>query len=1014
MSLGKIDDLVSQQALDQLDQLYLRLGITKDQMVSATEQAARFTAALSDTKSLQDFNAAQDKASASMQNVINTNATIISQQKEITTQTQTVTDAVKVKLTMDANADAVLKQVGGTLDANIKLLIQQKLELRNVSQEIKDLSKNYAGSVQSQNALAAKTQELTTRQISLKESIAQQNLVIRQQVKENNSAETSQDAMLARLNLLRKAYNSLSEEERNNAQVGGVMLAQIKELSTATGKINEEQGKYNDSVGKYENAIKSAISAYVPFGNQIVRSVDLFNTLTKETDAAGAATAGIGTRFAAFSIGEFAIGIAAATYYLQLFRNTGQDVEQFIGGLKNQFANLGKNIVDMFKQGKAINPFANFVNSFNTGVDITKAIQAVKNLNEVNDQQIQILQAQADQYRARAKNVKSSEEERIAALQKAQKIENGILKQQQDNASQNIEAGIGLAQKGTKPLLPSRLAQLRGQGAGGFNEAIQAANDLAQSGQITEAGYEALQAAYQRQTQAANAANMKLIRQQNDEARIGLKAAKEINNDELELQKAKLTGEKETAKLILDDDLQTYEARYAALKIYIDRSKALIQNENKIADRAPGISPIKKQVNAQNATNQNSQVDNFELQETQRLAKLQLAELEKQYNEEIKLAKEHDTKLISDLRTAGEDRVTQIAQDAEDAENALSEQRAKGLIIEKAYQQQLLDIKHQAKLEELASEIQDQEDIIKLKTDANPDADTGENQRAIAKLKRAYDQENATYTLQTDKAITASKQEAAAKEIELLNVSLNAVKSYFGAVNAAAEARLHHQEDLLQQQDNAEKAQINNSLLSSKEKARQIAVIDAQTASQKQVLQQKENQIKRKNAIEEKAAAVASIILNTAVAAVKVLGQAGIFGIPLEALVIAQGAIQLAAALAAPIPQFRHGGTVQKDGPIITGEAGTELRIDPSGSTSFTEDYANVTYAKAGTKIINNEELVKMLGKPEQVKYISTTTNDNRKMEKLLEQNNELLKKQKAPTVNVFNDKWGTYANRNY
>ena len=35
MSTGRIDDLVSQQALDQLDELYKRLGITRSEMVSA-------------------------------------------------------------------------------------------------------------------------------------------------------------------------------------------------------------------------------------------------------------------------------------------------------------------------------------------------------------------------------------------------------------------------------------------------------------------------------------------------------------------------------------------------------------------------------------------------------------------------------------------------------------------------------------------------------------------------------------------------------------------------------------------------------------------------------------------------------------------------------------------------------------------------------------------------------------------------------------------------------------------
>lgn len=1025
MSVGKINDLVSDDVLSQLDVLYTKLGLADQRVIDLTASANKFNNEIGNVKTLTDFTTATQAAIQAMQGVSTANQSVIDTQKQITVQTQAASDAVKVKLALDANATAVLQQVSGTLDANIKLLIQQKLELKNVNDQLKDLNKQYAGSQQSQNALSAKTQQLTQQQITLKEAIAAQNLVIRQQVKENNAAETSNDAMLARLNLLRKAYNSLSEEERNNAQVGGVMLAQIKELATATSKINQEQGKYNDSVGRYEDAIKSAISSYVPFGNQIVKAVDTFNNLTKETNAAGAATAGLGTKFASFSIAEFAIAIAAATYYLQQFRNTGQDVEQFVGGLKNQFANLGKNVVDMFKTGSVVNPFKNFINSFNQGVDVTKAIQQVKNFNEVNDQQIQILQAQADQYRARAKNVKSSEEERIAALQKAQKIESDIIKQQQSNANDNIEAGIALAQKGTKPLLPSRLAQLRGQGGGGFNEATQAANDLAQSGQITEAGYEALQAAYQRQTQAMNAANMKLIRQQNDESRIGLKAAKEINNDELELQKAKLTGEKDTAKLILDDNNQSYQARLAALKIFVSRSKEIIGTENTIANRAPGITGVKKQVNNQNAKNQNAQVDNFDLVEQQKIQKevndKNIAEQKKIYD-----TYKANEKAKEDLITNGyNDELIELDYTNSEKLLKINQAYADGLISEKNYRNQVKKLQKDSAAEAIDIEIEALKKIADAQASAlalgygNP-KDLQSTANRITRLKTQSNNLKAgsLTTGTTGGFISQEGLESAKEALAFSDQAIKALDIVQGLIDTNAKAKIDALEkefSLIQQNANAEKDRVNNSILSSKEKARQDNIIDAQTAQQRAAITLQENQVKTKAAEFDKAAAIAKIIQQTAVAVVTAL-TIPIYGEVLAGVIGALGAAQLAVALATPIPQFEKGGTVKKDGHIITGEAGPELRIDPSGKYSLTADHANITYAKTGTKIISNKELMTMMAKPEPIHYMSDSTNDNRRMEKLLAENNALLKKQKAPVVKVINN--GAYASysqqRNY
>jgi hypothetical protein len=83
-----------------------------------------------------------------------------------------------------------------------------------------------------------------------------------------------------------------------------------------------------------------------------------------------------------------------------------------------------------------------------------------------------------------------------------------------------------------------------------------------------------------------------------------------------------------------------------------------------------------------------------------------------------------------------------------------------------------------------------------------------------------------------------------------------------------------------------------------------------------QQMQQRIRDEKRKAFIADRAAAVSSIIIQTAVAAARVKGQAGIGGIPISVWIIAQGALSAASVLTQPIPYAK--GT--KSVPNINGK----------------------------------------------------------------------------------------------
>lgn len=109
---------------------------------------------------------------------------------------------------------------------------------------------------------------------------------------------------------------------------------------------------------------------------------------------------------------------------------------------------------------------------------------------------------------------------------------------------------------------------------------------------------------------------------------------------------------------------------------------------------------------------------------------------------------------------------------------------------------------------------------------------------------------------------------------------------------------------------------------------------------------------KVKQARIDKAAAIFEITINTAVAASKVVGQTGIFGIGLVPIVIALGLAQIAAVLARPIPQFFKG---RENGPATLAEVneqGPELLEYKGKYRMANRGNRGVTYLRENEKVI--------------------------------------------------------------
>jgi len=137
------------------------------------------------------------------------------------------------------------------------------------------------------------------------------------------------------------------------------------------------------------------------------------------------------------------------------------------------------------------------------------------------------------------------------------------------------------------------------------------------------------------------------------------------------------------------------------------------------------------------------------------------------------------------------------------------------------------------------------------------------------------------------------------------------------------------------------------------ERNKQLAQLNAQRAAKEAEIEAKKRDIAIRQARFEKAAAIASITQNTAVAIAKAISQFTVAAPPIVALIAAAGAIQLAAAASTPIPQYRTGTDYHVGGAFIAGDGGEhELIVAPNKAPYLSNNTSTLYNEVAGTKVI--------------------------------------------------------------
>lgn len=167
--------------------------------------------------------------------------------------------------------------------AEAKLMTE---ELKNHAKQLNEgkiSEEQYAKAVmETQKQLAANKQE----QAQLADAIRTSEKVIKNQITQQNLADDSIKALRAQLSNLTKEYDELSASQRDNAEVGGKLLASINDVTDQIKKAEEATQRYYRNVGNYKSALegmeqatdgaKNSILGFISGGNPLVQM--LINT----------------------------------------------------------------------------------------------------------------------------------------------------------------------------------------------------------------------------------------------------------------------------------------------------------------------------------------------------------------------------------------------------------------------------------------------------------------------------------------------------------------------------------------------------------------------------------------------------------------------------------------------------------------------------------------------------------------------------------------------------------------
>lgn len=258
----KITDLVDQEALDRLRELDSELAKVLETYKRVAQDIAKGlninVSCIGDIDKLEQILAVKGKEAAQVQQQL-TNV-IGEQQKVIANTTNTISrqlmEQEKVnKAQRDAYTETekvknLLAQVNGTYESNVKNLLRVNEAIAQNKKQQDDLKKQLEYGRISMDQYNEALLRLTIKERELKQEKSSLTTLLKNEERENQAVAGSYNQLSQQLELLKKAYKSMTQEEKQSP-LGKEMEGAIQNLDAHLKDLAADMGEFQRNVGNY-------------------------------------------------------------------------------------------------------------------------------------------------------------------------------------------------------------------------------------------------------------------------------------------------------------------------------------------------------------------------------------------------------------------------------------------------------------------------------------------------------------------------------------------------------------------------------------------------------------------------------------------------------------------------------------------------------------------------------------------------------------------------------------------
>lgn len=392
---------------------------------------------------------------------------------------------------------------------------------------------------------------------------------------------------------------------------------------------------------------------------------------------------------------------------------------------------------------------------------------------------------------------------------------------------------------------------------------------------------------------------------------------------QLSIARENIQAAADTAQAILSNNQRSFNDRLAAADSFYQSQKALIETQRDFdLSNAQLTSSEKKAI---------VQKSNDDLLALQRDFGVQVNDL-----------------LIAQLDKEQQTRVSNSNKERDDAITALNNKFNAGKIGVDKYERERLEIERKASLQSLEIILQEVNKTIALYQQLG--YDTTELEAQASELKKQISDEEKDHKKKNIEELKEFEKQAAQEVYDT-------VISFVGSSFDRRKNEIQGQIDALDKQKEKDIEVANSSIANATDRANTIQTINTRAAAQKEALERRQRQLDVERAKFEKAANIGKIIAETAVAVVHQLGSGDAYTAFTRAVLVGTiGALQLAQAIAAPIPKFKHGVDDSPEGLAWVGDGyKREPIITPDGKLYMSPAFPTLVDLPRHSTVLSDE-----------------------------------------------------------